>query len=57
MDFVNSADAATREINGWVGQQTGGKVTELVGPGVLDFPNAAGAGERGVFQGEVGDAV
>jgi serpin B len=35
-DFANQAEPARREINGWVSDQTQGKIPELVPPGLLD---------------------
>ena len=35
VDFVNQAEAARGEINGWVRKQTADKITDLIPPGVL----------------------
>jgi serpin B len=36
VDFVRAAEAARTRINDWVDKKTRGKITELIGPGVLD---------------------
>ena len=35
VDFVNQAEAARGEINGWVRKETADKITDLIPPGVL----------------------
>ena len=35
-DFVHNAEGARTAINGWVDEQTHGKITELIGPGMID---------------------
>jgi serpin B len=35
VDYVAAAEAARTAINAWVDEQTAGKITELIGPGVL----------------------
>ena len=35
VDFVNEAEAARGEINGWVRKETADKITDLIPPGVL----------------------
>jgi len=36
LDFINSADEALKRINGWVEENTGGKITDLISSGMLD---------------------
>lgn len=36
VDFIQSAEAARQTINGWVEEQTKGKIKNLIGPGVLN---------------------
>jgi serpin B len=36
VDFIKDPGAATTRINAWVGEQTRGKITDLVAPGGLD---------------------
>jgi serpin B len=36
VDFINAATQAENDINGWVADQTGGKIESLFGPGALD---------------------
>ncbi len=36
LDFVGDADGATEKINGWVSEQTEGKIKDLIPPGMLN---------------------
>jgi serpin B len=36
LDFINNPGGATDEINAWASDETGGRITDLIEPGILD---------------------